>query len=64
MADFSSYAAAETRAKAKVADGTWIAAHVCRATTGGKIAVRVQRPMSPTAPDAGGWVEITSTTGV
>lgn len=59
MADFATYALAETRAVAKVADGTWISAHACRATTGGKIAVRVQRKMSPTNPGYGAWVEIT-----
>lgn len=59
MADFATYAAAETRVKEKIADGTWINGHSCRATTGGKIAVRVQRKMSPSAPDAGAWVEIT-----
>lgn len=59
MADFATYAAAEVRAKAKVADGTWITAHAARATTGGKIAVRVIRPLSPTHPDYGAWVEIT-----
>lgn len=59
MADFSNLAGAETRAYAKVADGTWINAHAGRATTGGKIAVRVQRKMSPTNPGYGEWVEIT-----
>jgi len=62
MADFADLAAAETRAKAKVADGTWIEAFACRATTGGKYAVRVQRKMSAAsagAQQAGGWVEIT-----
>lgn len=59
MADFSTFAAAEARAVAKVADGTWINAHACRATTGGKFAVRVQRKMSATNPDYGAWTEIT-----
>ena len=59
MADFT-FATADARAVEKVADGTWIAAHSCRATTGGKIAVRVQRKMSPTNPDYGAWVELTS----
>lgn len=59
MADFATYAAAEVRAKAKVADGTWVEALACRATTGGKIAVRVIRKLSPTHPDYGAWVEIT-----
>ena len=59
MADFASYAEADARAVAKVADGTWINAHNCRATTGGKVAVRVQRKMSASAPENGAWVEIT-----
>ena len=63
MADFT-YATADARAVAKVADGTWIAAHSGRATTGGKICVRVQRKMSPTHPNYGEWVEITSDSGV
>ena len=46
MADFATYSAAEPRATAKVADGTWIEAFACRATIGGKIAVRVIRKMS------------------
>lgn len=58
MAAFATMAAAETRARTKVADGTWINAHSCRTVTGA-IAVRVQRKMSPSAPDAGAWVEIT-----
>lgn len=58
MADFT-YATADARAVAKVADGTWIVAHAGRATAGGKICVRVQRKMSPTNPGAGAWVEIT-----
>ena len=61
MADFT-YASAEARVKAKIADKTWIVGHVCRATTGGKIAVRVQRPMSPAHPDYGGWVELVDDT--
>jgi len=59
MADFTTFALAEARAVEKVADGTWINAHACRATTGGKFAVRVQRKMSPTNPGYGEWVEIT-----
>lgn len=62
MADFGTYGEAEARAVAKRKDKTWINAHACRATSGGKIAVRVQRPMSAASPGAGGWVEITSTT--
>lgn len=58
MADFATYAAAEDRAVAKVQDGTWINAHSGRATTGGKIVVRVQRKMSASNPGNGAWVEI------
>lgn len=58
MAAFASFAAAETRAYAKVADGTWINAHAARQIDG-TIAVRVQRFMGPAAPDAGAWVELT-----
>ena len=58
MADFT-YATADARAVAKVADGTWVEAHSARATTGGKICVRVIRKMSATHPDYGAWVEIT-----
>jgi len=58
MAAFTTTAAAEVRAKAKIADGTWINAHSGR-TILGTICVRVQRKMSPTNPDYGAWVEIT-----
>ena len=62
MADFTTFALAEARAVSKVADGTWVNAHACRATTGGKFAVRVQRKMSAASAgsqQAGGWLEIT-----
>jgi hypothetical protein len=58
MAAFATMTAAEDRARALVADGTWINAHVARTVTG-TICVRVQRKMSPTHPDYGGWTEIT-----
>lgn len=58
MAAFSDFAACETRAKAKVADGTWINAHAQRGFTG-TLGVRVQRKMTPTNPDYGSWVSIT-----
>lgn len=58
MAAFATFAAAEARAVAKVADGTWVNAHACR-QVGGTLAVRVQRFMSPTNPAYGAWVEIT-----
>ena len=61
MAAFATYAAAEIRAVAKVADKTWINAYSCRSTTGNVIAVRVLRKMAApmTDPTTGGWVEIT-----
>jgi hypothetical protein len=58
MAAFATFAAAEARAVAKVADKTWINAHAERKFDG-TLAVRVQRFMSPTNPDYGAWVEIT-----
>ena len=61
MAAFATMAAAEARAVAKVADGTWINAHSQRGITG-TIGVRVQRKMSAAGlatPSTGGWVEIT-----
>ncbi len=67
MADFSTLALAEARCVAKVADGTWISAHACRQTVGGKYAVRVQRKMSSAsegARAAGAWVEITDNAAV
>jgi len=68
MAAFASYAAAETRCRTKVADGTWIMAHICRTTTGASaIAVNVMRKMAPTSVAArqnGAWVEITDDTVV
>jgi hypothetical protein len=64
MADFATLADAEARAKAKVADGTWLNAFAARATTGGKFCVRVQRKMSPANPSNGGWVEITDDAAV
>jgi len=58
MASFATFAAAEVRAVAKVADGTWINAHAAR-TVAGTLCVRVQRKMSPTHPDYGAWTDIT-----
>ena len=57
MAAFATMAAAETRAYAKRADGTWINAHAGRTVTG-TICVRVQRPMSHANPGNGAWVEL------
>lgn len=58
MAAFADHKSCETRAYAKVADKTWINAHAARKVDG-TLCVRVQRKMSPSAPDAGAWVEIT-----
>jgi len=58
MAAFATFAAAEARAVAKVADKTWVNAHAQR-TQAGTLAVRVQRFLSPTNPDYGAWVDIT-----
>ncbi len=58
MAAFATFTAAETRAYAKVADGTWVNAHAARGITG-TLLVRVQRKMSPTNPGHGAWIEIT-----
>lgn len=57
MANFSSFAAAEIRAYAKVLDKTWINAHAARQKDG-TLCVRVQRKMT-SALTEGGWVEIT-----
>lgn len=58
MAAFSTFAGAEARAVAKVADHTWNNAFACRQPDG-TLAVRVQRYMSPTNPAYGQWVDIT-----
>lgn len=58
MAAFATMALAETRAYGKREDGTWINAFAERGVTG-TIGVRVQRKMSPSAPDNGAWVSIT-----
>ena len=58
MAAFATFAACEVRARAKMEDLTWIEAHAGR-TVAGVLCVRVQRPMSPTNPGYGDWVEIT-----
>lgn len=58
MAVFATLAAAELRCKTLMAAGTWIVAH-SEVKMNGTIAVRVIRPMSPSHPDYGGWVEIT-----
>ena len=63
MAAFATFAACETRAYAKRADGTWVNAFACRKQDG-TLAVRVQRKMSPTNPGNGAWVELTDDTSV
>jgi hypothetical protein len=63
MANFVSLAAAEARAKAKVADGTWIEAHSCYATGTATPAVRFIRKMTTAfALGEGGWIETTDDT--
>jgi len=58
MATFSSLLAAEVRAKAKTADGTWLEAHSCYATGTNTPAVRFIRPMTNSAsPQNGAWIE-------
>jgi hypothetical protein len=58
MAAFADLAACEVRAKAKVADGTWIIAHSERVSSS-VVGVRVQRKMSPTNPGYGAWTSLT-----
>lgn len=58
MAAFATLEACETRAKAKMADGTWVVAHAGR-TFVGTLCVRVQRFMVPGNPGNGAWVELT-----
>ena len=61
MGAFTTLQAAETRARQKVKDKTWVNAHSCRLKDG-TIAVRVQRFMAPTSPTTrghGGWIELT-----
>ena len=61
MAAFSTFAAAETRAYAKVLDGTWTNAFAARQNDG-TVCVRVQRKMASTSAgtqDDGEWVELT-----
>lgn len=57
MALFASLAAAEVRLRAKIEDGTFVTGHVAR-DKNGKIIIRVQRFMSPTARAEGGWIEL------
>lgn len=60
MANFAATAAgrvaAEDWAKAKIADKTWVNAHM-GVDKDGNTVCRFQRPMSPTNPDYGAWVE-------
>jgi len=57
MALFGTIEAAEARARALVADGTWVNSH-SQITQAGAFAVRTQRFMSPASPDNGEWVDI------
>ena len=58
MAAFADLSACETRARTKVADGTWIMAHSERVSSS-VVGVRVQRKMSAANPGHGAWVSIT-----
>jgi hypothetical protein len=62
MASFATLAAAESRVRTKIADGTWITGHAALGTLDNagapQFVVRVIRKMSPAAPDNGGWVEL------
>ena len=60
MAAFATMLAAEQRAKAKMADGTWIEAF-SQKTINGTIAVRVLRKAAPLSqgPASGAWADIT-----
>jgi hypothetical protein len=59
MAALTTMAQAETLVKTRVANGQWLpGAHSC--AINGSPGVRFQRFMSPSAPDAGGWVESTA----
>ena len=48
--------AAEEWAKAKIADGTWVVAHMAMNSDGNTVC-RFQRFLSPTHPDYGSWEE-------
>ena len=63
MAAFATVEAAEQRAVEKMTDKTWVVAHSARQFDG-TIAVRLQRFLSPTHPDYGAWVEVTSDASV
>lgn len=60
MANFANtsagFVAAETWAKAKIVDETWVNAHAGR-DKDGNVICRFQRFMSATNPDYGAWTE-------
>jgi hypothetical protein len=62
MANLTTFAMAEDRAKAQMAAGTWVVAYACRGESAALYSVRFIRPMSPSAPGNGGWVELTDNT--
>lgn len=51
---------AEALVTTRMAAGTWIQGHECQ-DRDGNVEVRFQRPMSPTNPDYGAWVESRNT---
>lgn len=61
MANLTTMALAEDRARAKVEDKTWINAYATKSAGGTLYAVMVQRFMT-TAFTQGAWVEITDDT--
>ena len=56
MASFTTMTASENRCKAQIVAKVWVVAHSAR-NKDGQIIARFIRPMSPTNPGAGGWVE-------
>jgi hypothetical protein len=58
MANLSTMAAAEDRARAQMEAGTWLVAYACRGASASLYTVRFIRPMT-TAFTQGGWVEVT-----
>lgn len=68
MANFATFAAAETRAYAKVADKTWVNAFACKQIVSGLFAVRLQRFMTPAliaaGTDVGAFAEVTDDAAV
>jgi hypothetical protein len=58
MAQLTSLAQAEELVRTRMEAGQWIVGHCCKIN--GAPGVRFIRPMSPSAPDEGAWVESTA----